>query len=320
MRFQQYLEENFDEQWEPEWASADIIEDGIQYAFGTGGKRIRPLLCLKMCDALDGDTEKAAAFAKAVEALHNYTLVHDDVMDGDEYRRGEKAVWQEFGLTPGILIGDAIHSMAYQIVIDSDRFSQATKLDLLHILSDTDRQVHDGQGLDIGFRGREQATQSDYMEMVREKTGALISAGLRGSGIIADVDSDTMQRIREFGRTIGPAFQIRDDVIDLVGEKGRKQRGNDIREGKRSLIVVTSLQRLDDPQELLTILDKDREHTSQEDVEAAIALMRSVDAIEDSDQKAEDLAEEAKRILEEIQDYDMSAVLDVADFLVERKF
>lgn len=323
MLFDDYLDEHFPEEWDTDWPESTVLQDGLDYTMATGGKRLRPLLCLKLCGALGGDREQAVVFARAIELFHNFTLVHDDIMDKDVLRRGEEAVWMKYGLSQGILVGDVLHAQAYRYLIDNqDAFPDDVSAALLQLLSDTDRTVADGQSMDIAFRDERSVSEDEYMTMVRKKTGALLAAALQGAGIIADVDDDTMDRIEAVGNALGPAFQIRDDVIDIVGEKGRTT-GNDVREGKCSLIAVKALQELpaDERAELVQILDREKEATTDADVDRAIELFHSVDAVDAANRVAEDLVDDAMDELDALSDeYDVEDVREVAAFVVERKF
>lgn len=321
-KFQEYIEQEFSQDWSASWMDSEILASGARYMHGTGGKRLRPLMCLKICEALDGGLEKARVFAEAIEIFHNFTLVHDDIMDGDTERRNQETVWKKFGSAQAINIGNGLHSMSFAKLVDNREMLGQYFGDLIELFAFTDAEVIDGQSLDLEFRDREEISEEEYLRMVQKKTGALLSAALKGGAIVADADHFTMEEVDAYARAIGPAFQIRDDVIDIVGEKGRA-RGNDIREGKRSLIVVKALDRLEEheKEELLEILDSPRDQTSERDVERAIKLFESVDAVRDADRVADQLAREAKEILDMIDEsHDIGDIRDITDFLVDRKF
>lgn len=322
MKFEEYIEKNFPDDWETDWAGSELLEEGMSYSLTSGGKRVRPLLCLKLCDALGGDIDQAKVFGRATEVFHNYTLVHDDILDDDTHRRDQESVWRKCGRDQAIVVGDGLSALSYRYLAQNrDMFEDGKLLDLFQILNKVDLEVNDGQSIDVSFRERKEISEEEYMEMTRKKTSSLLKAALEGAAVIADADEATKRNIEKFGEKIGPAFQIRDDVIDLVGNKGRESHGQDIGEGKRSLVVVKALNRLDEGerQELLTILDKSKENTSSQEVDRSIELFKSVDAIEDANKVAEDLANEAIEQLDQVK-YDVSDVREIAEFLVERKF
>lgn len=323
MKFEAYIKEHFPDDWDTEWAESEPLQNGMEYALTSGGKRIRPLLCLKLCECLGGDMEQATVFARAIEAYHNFTLVHDDILDKDTHRRGQEAVWEKYGIEQGIDIGDGLHALAYKYLVNNREMFDAKEFSsLISVLNEADRAVMDGQSFDLAFRDRDDLTEEEYLCMARKKTGVLLAAALEGAAIIAEADETVKEQVDIFGTKIGPAFQIRDDVIDLVGKKGRDMPGNDVKEGKRSLIVIYALERLESEEraELLQVLDKEKEETTTDDVGRAIELFKSVDAIDDANSMAEKLAAEANAALEEIEGYDVSEVQEIADFLVERKF
>jgi geranylgeranyl diphosphate synthase type I len=324
MDLEQYCNDHFPDDWDTEWPDSATLEDGMEYALTSGGKRLRPILCLTTCNALGGDMDKAEIFARAVEVFHNFTLVHDDIEDQDRYRRGKKAVWEEFGLDHGINIGDSLQSLGYKYFLDNaDAFEHSELIRLLQLYNNVNQDVIDGQALDFDLESAETPTEEEYFQMVEKKTGALIAAALKGACIIADTDPTVGEVLETYGNRIGPAFQIRDDIIDLTGKQGKRPKGSDIEEGKRSLIVVKALNKLDRGQKehLLAILDKEKDDTSKEDKRQAIELFRAVDAIEETNSEAKQLADEAKQHLRSLPDeHDVSDLLALTDFIVERKF
>lgn len=321
---QKELEAYFSENWASGWAENHVLREGIEYTFSTGGKRLRPILVFKIVELLGGDIDQAEPYARAIETFHNFTLVHDDIMDGDTYRRGEPALWEKYGLEQGLNIGDGLHVMAYRYLLENrDVFTEEKFEELLDIFNETGQEVIDGQSMDLSFRDRTDVGENEYHRMIGKKTGALISAALKGGAVIADADEFMLEEVEAYGRAIGPAFQIRDDVIDLVGEKGREENGNDIKEGKRSLIVVKAFNRLEgeEKKELVDIIDAPRDKTSQEDVSRAIELFREVDAIKDADEEADQLAQDAMDLVEQMNHgRELDDLVEITEFLVERKF
>ncbi|MFB6207719.1 MAG: polyprenyl synthetase family protein [Candidatus Nanohaloarchaea archaeon] len=302
------------------WCDSPVLEEGVRYA-REGGKRIRPLLCLRMTSSLGGDERKARVFARSIESMHNATLVQDDIQDGDEYRRGRESAWKRYGRDQAINIGEALFADGYRhLVVNRDMFEEGKWEELIRVFNQAHRTVIDGQAMDIAMRESSDVGEEEYFDMVKKKTGSLLGASLQAAVVISG-QQNLSEPVREISEDLGPAFQIRDDVIDLVGEKGRKKEGNDIREGKRSLVVVKALERLENGEELVKILDRKRDATTEEDVRKAIGMMESVDAIEDANREAEELAENAKAELEKIgESYPVEDVLEITDFLVERSF
>src|SRR5690606_14547938 len=224
------------------------LDDGMAYALGldpeggNSGKRIRPLLCLLVCRELSGDARPGLPFAAAIELMHNFCLVHDDIEDGDEVRRGRPAVWKQFGLPHAINIGDYLFTKVFEaLLLDSYSTPPERLVRLFELMRSTLDHTHRGQALDMNAReGR--IDVNHYMNLVTEKTGHYLAAPLVAGAICSDAEADVIAALNTFGLMIGPMFQIRDDVIDLTHGKGRNSIGNDIREGKRSFLVAHALE------------------------------------------------------------------------------
>lgn len=315
--------ENFQEDWWTDWIESETLREGVEYVFESGGKRLRPILCIETTRGLGGDLEEAKIVGKALESFHNYTLVHDDIQDGDEYRRDQEAVWKRFGEPVAIEVGDGLHALSYaQILRRSNTLGDEKTLELLELLNRIDRKVAQGQCMDISFRDRE-VSESEYMRMSRMKTGALIAGSLEAAAIISGREEELRESLRNIGEKMGVAFQIKDDIIDLRGNKGRKERGKDIGEGKKSLIAIKALERLEDEEkkELQEILSKPKEETSAGDVSRAIELYRKADSMEYADGRAEELVESSLESMEELEaEHGLEAPHEIFRFLVDRKF
>jgi len=286
------------------------------------GKRLRPALALLTCEALGGAREAVLPFAAAVELMHNFFLVHDDIEDGDTMRRGRPAVWQRFGLAHGVNVGDYLHARAHAIVlraIDAGA-APATVLALLALLAETFDHTIRGQALDINARSSLEVGVKQYLDTVAEKTGHYLAAPIVGGAIVAGADAPLLGAIRDYGAAVGPMFQIVDDLIDLTESKGRGERGADIREGKRSFLVASALSRLEAAgrAELVAILERPREATTPQDVGRAIALFEQCGAIEQARTLIADLGRRAAAVTARLPDR-LRALLDaVTDYLMSR--
>lgn len=223
------------------------LHDAMAYALGTDvddplqrGKRIRPVLCLLSCEALGAPLERAEPFALAIELMHNFCLVHDDIEDGDTTRRGRDAVWVKYGLAHAINVGDFLLVHTQKVLAETTQpgLSDAARIRLLQLLSHTLERTHIGQSMDITARTDRDLTVERYMELVREKTGFYLAAPIQGGAIAAGAGEDVIATIGEMAALLGPLFQIADDIIDLTHGKGREAIGSDIREGKRSFLVA----------------------------------------------------------------------------------
>lgn len=302
------------------------LDDGMAYSLGldegatNAGKRIRPLLCLLVCHSLGGDSRPALPFATAIELMHNFCLVHDDIEDGDEFRRGRPAVWKKYGLPHGINIGDYLFTKIFQaLLMDEFQSPPQRTVRMFELMRSTLDHTHRGQALDMNARtGR--ISVSEYMNLVTEKTGHYLAAPLIAGAIAADAEPEQATALGTFGLMIGPLFQIRDDVIDLTHGKGRDSIGSDVKEGKRSFLVAYVLETGPQPlqEELLAILDKPREQTSEADVQRALEIFQQTGALEAADTRCNELQAHAHSALQLLPERLQKDLWQVTEFLTKR--
>lgn len=260
-------------------APAEMI-DMLEYHFSTGGKRIRALATVlaathasrAMSTSLEGNA--IYPVASAVELLHNATLIHDDIQDGDLVRRGQPTLWQKFSLAQGINAGDYLFFLVTSLV-DTASLSVEQKHRLNLLFADSTQSVINGQCQEFVLKQnlrKSNIAESSYLEMVQGKTVALFSLPIQAGLLVAKADQLYTDQVAKMVEHIGIAFQIHDDYLDLWGQKGRELPGRDIAEGKISYPIVLLLQKLESRQavakikQVKEILEKDREQTSEEEV------------------------------------------------------
>jgi geranylgeranyl pyrophosphate synthase len=302
--------------------NGDNLYEAVWYHMATGGKRIRPALAIMACESLGGDSKKAVPFAAACELLHNWLLVHDDIEDCDEVRRNQPTVWKKYGVPHAINVGDLMSQKVFQLVLDSknNKVDDKTTMQLLSLMAETAIRTSEGQAMDISMRGKE-PSEKEYMEMVTGKTAFYLTAPIIGGAIIGGAGKKDIERIIEFGRYAGPAFQITDDVLDLTEGKGRGEIGRDIKEGKRSIMAIHCLSRCTpgEKRAITEILDKKPEGTTADDVSFVKAMFERYRSIEYSAAKAKELMEKARRAAKPLPE-DLRGLLDMfADYLIIRK-
>jgi geranylgeranyl diphosphate synthase type I len=211
----------------------------------TGGKALRSSLCLLTCEAAGGDRWQALPAAAAVELVHNFSLVHDDIQDGDAERHHRPAVWKLWGEAQAINAGDAILALAHLAVLKlaEEGVPETAVIEAARVLSERTLEMVEGQTLDIWFEERVDVDLPAYIEMIERKSGALFDCALRLGGLVAGGDASVVQRLGNIGRNLGTAFQIRDDMLGVWGDESvtGKPRGADIRRRKKSLPVVYAL-------------------------------------------------------------------------------
>ena len=245
-----------------------------------GGKRLRPVMALITCEMVGGNSDKAIPFAAALEAIHNFTLVHDDVMDDDDLRHGVAACHTLYGLSTAILAGDTLFSYAFEMITDCD-VSNDIKSDLVQNVAYTVRKIAEGQQMDIDFEKEETVSPEDYIEMIRLKTSILFGAAAYGGARIGGASKKQARKLEEMATYVGLGFQIWDDYLDATASEQvlGKPSGSDIRQGKRTLLVIEALNRAtkDDRQRLLDILDST--DNSDNDVLEVVQIMEKCGAL-----------------------------------------
>lgn len=228
--------EDYTEQKEP-----SNLYDPINYILNLGGKRLRPTLTLMTCDIFGGDTKKALNAALSVEVFHNFTLIHDDIMDAAPLRRGQQTVHEKWNVNTGILSGDAMLIMAYRLL---ETYSADYFKPLVSLFSKTAIEVCEGQQFDIDFETRSDVSIPEYLKMIEYKTAVLVGAAMQMGAIIAEASEKDQNRIYDFGRFLGVAFQLQDDYLDAFGnpETFGKQVGGDIIENKKTYLYLKAME------------------------------------------------------------------------------
>lgn len=298
----------------------DYLSEPIWHHLKTGGKRVRPALCLITCEALGGDPNEALYFALAIEIMHNMFLMHDDIEDGDTVRRDQPTVWVKYGTANAINAGDYLLACAYKSTLAS-QVSLEKKIKLLQILTLTYEKTVEGQALDINARAAEDYSVDKYMEMVELKTGYYLACGMVGGAVISGVSDQVVEKIWTLGKTMGPAFQIRDDLIDLTHGKGRGGViGSDVKEGKASFLYSHALQVAcpDDRKSLRDIMLKSRDETTDADITCVLDIYNKYDAIKYAQDFAEDLVKQAYKTIDEIPVEDKTVFREIASFMARR--
>ncbi len=213
----------------------------IDYTMQQGGKRIRPVLMLAACDLFRGEPLAALPAALGLETFHNFTLVHDDILDQSPVRRGKPTVYRKWDANTAILSGDVMFALAYQHFLRMDHYAAA---DIMRTFNKTAIEVCQGQQLDMDFEKMDDLAVSDYMEMIRLKTAVLLAASLKIGAMVAHASEGNAEAIYRFGINTGLAFQLMDDYLDTFGDEKTfgKRPGNDIMTNKKTFLYLSALQ------------------------------------------------------------------------------
>jgi len=217
------------------------LYEPIDYILGLGGKKIRPVLTLMTAEVFDADYQKALPAALAVEVFHNFSLIHDDIMDAAPLRRGHETVHEKWDVNTGILSGDAMLILAYQYF---ERYEPIIFMALAKLFSKTALEVCEGQQWDVDFENREDVTIAEYLKMIEYKTAVLVAAAMKMGAIIAETSEENANLIYEFGLNLGLAFQLQDDYLDAFGDPKTfgKQVGGDIIENKKTYLYLKAIE------------------------------------------------------------------------------
>ncbi|MGG7034436.1 MAG: polyprenyl synthetase family protein [Flavobacterium sp.] len=217
------------------------LYEPIEYILNLGGKRMRPVLTLMASEIFDTDFNKALPAAMAVEVFHNFSLVHDDIMDDAPLRRGKETVHEKWNINTGILSGDAMLILAYQYF---EQYEPAIFRDLAKLFSKTALEVCEGQQWDVDFETRDDVTIPEYLKMIEYKTAVLVAAAMKMGAIVAGTSEENANLIYDFGLNLGLAFQLQDDYLDAFGDPLTfgKQIGGDIIENKKTYLYLKAIE------------------------------------------------------------------------------
>jgi geranylgeranyl diphosphate synthase type I len=304
----------------------DLYDASLHY-IKSGGKRLRPFLSVKSCQLFGGHMETAIPFASSVELIHNFTLIHDDIMDNDNFRHNVSAVHKQFGIPVAILSGDVLFSKAFQIISCYGKklgLSYETLIKMMDLLSSSCVDICEGQALDIKMStAPDFSSKEGYINMIEKKTASLFKVsceiGTLSSSNCSQVD---IENLSNYGKKIGIAFQLIDDLIGIYGDSNitGKAVGNDIREGKKTFPILLAIQNLDtiDKSKLKDILGK--KNASDESVKEIVDKIATVGIDKDIRSIAQDYIDDAFKILSK---YDtMNPLLSLknsAKYIVERR-
>ena len=216
------------------------LYEPIHYILQIGGKRLRPILTIMTCDLFNGNVKNSYDAALAVEVFHNFTLIHDDIMDSAPIRRGKETVHIKWDINTGILSGDAMMIMAYKCF---ENYDEGIFKKLMCLFNQTALEVCEGQQYDMNFEKRSFVTEDDYINMIGLKTAVLLAASLQIGAIIGGAETNDAKLIYDFGKNLGLAFQLQDDLLDAYGERKMfgKKPGNDILANKKTYMLIKAL-------------------------------------------------------------------------------
>ena len=292
------------------------LNKAAAHLLAAGGKRLRPAVVLLAADAVkSGSSDDLLPAALALEITHTFTLVHDDIMDEDTLRRGVQTVHTKWDMPTGILAGDLLYARAFEFLCLS-RGTEEAKIRAVSMLARACADLCEGQILDMSFEKRTDVNESEYLEMVRKKTGVLYAAAAGIGGILAGGNPRQVDALYAFGLNTGVAFQIQDDIIDLLtpSEKSGKDQASDLREGKQTLLMIRARDKGLD-------LSKYRRELTAEDIRSAIDELTRAGVIDEVKDMARKLVADSNRHLAILPaSKERQLLMDIGEFFVTRSF
>ena len=291
------------------------LYDAASHLIIHGGKRLRPYLVLKSCQMLGGKQSDAISAASAVEMIHNFTLVHDDIMDNDEMRHGVTTTHKKFDIPLAILAGDVLYSKAYNTISSKSKLSSNYTTQLVSKLSKACIEICEGQVNDIKFaENKKIPTEKEYIKMIEKKTAVLFEVSCAMGAICAKRKQKDVKNLSVFGRNLGIAFQITDDLIGIIGDSKitKKPVGNDIREGKKSLPIILAIKKARGQNRTKIMQVFGNSGASKQQINLAVNVIRSLGV----EKEVRDVAlKYAQRAEKSISSYTGSAKNEMAGLL-----
>lgn len=293
------------------------LYDPLRYFLTLGGKRMRPILTLLATEAFGKNAKDGLHAALAVELFHNFSLIHDDIMDAAPLRRGQHTVHEKWNTNIAILSGDVLLVKAYECLgkYDANIFKN-----LSAVFNQTAIEVCEGQQYDMDFEQRNGVSEEDYIEMIRLKTSVLLGCALELGAIIGGADLSEAQKIYRFGEQLGLAFQIQDDLLDLFGTEAQvgKQIGGDVLANKKTLLSIAA-KRLASPEQRLTLKEIEQVKNDTDKIARTQKIYQELGAKSYCETKMNDFHQEALQALDHIESkHSKAAFYDLAEFLLNR--
>ena len=315
-----FIETVVDSESEPQ-----VLYRAARHIIDAGGKRLRPFLVMKSCKMVGGREEDALPTASSLEMLHTFTLLHDDIMDQDEKRRGVPSVHTKWGVPVAIVAGDLLFAKVYEAITtytDPKHVKPKRILQVIKEISEATVVLCEGQTFDMMFEDKETVSEAEYFKMIEGKTAALFEVSARCGGLLGGATKSQVKRLGEFGRYSGIAFQVIDDILALTADEKvlKKPVGNDIREGKRTLMIVYALEKASKSQRKKILETLGNKDASPEQIQETIRLIDSLGAIDYAKKLADRYIKKAKKALAKFPDSeDREDLISLADLIFARQ-
>jgi geranylgeranyl diphosphate synthase type II len=300
-------------------ATPATLYEPAEYFLGIGGKRVRPVMCLMGNELFDEVHPDAYQVATAIELFHNFTLVHDDIMDAAPLRRGMETLHKKYGDNTALLAGDVMLIQAYEYI---NKVSPTYQKQILALFNQTARQVCEGQQLDMDFEKHDRVAMEEYIHMITLKTSVLLAASLKVGSLIGGASEGNRNHLYEFGKNLGIAFQVQDDFLDAFGdpEKFGKDPGGDIRQNKKTFLLLHAIEVCSDAdrKELKHLLSSD----DSDKVQRVLGIFKRCNVDDWANQLKERYLATALQHLDDIAVVSSrkKPLLELSEFLIQREY
>jgi len=286
-----------------------------------GGKRLRPVLAMISCETVKGDIIKVIPLCIGVEIIHNFTLVHDDIMDKSKLRRNLPAVHVQYGEPTAIMAGDLLFTKAFESMHNITGDCSVFK-NVEFGLIDCIKEICEGQQLDIDFESRKNVSEDEYLEMIRKKTSVLFQYSSEGGAILGGGNREEINALNEYGLCLGLGFQIWDDYLDMSSDENTlgKDIGNDIRNGKKTLIAVHALNNASSEDKILLEKIFGNRNATEHEVKQVYDLCKKIGSVEYAKNNAINYCEKAKNALDALKESEAKQLLiNLAEYSIKRE-
>jgi len=292
----------------------------------SGGKRLRPIITMLSCEAVGGVPETTIPLGIALEYMHNSTLIHDDIVDRDKWRRGLQTTHEKFGLSMAIIAGDALIGETYRMLsyMAPPELGSVIYKQIIRSIADAAKNFYEGEAMDIEFAHRFDVTLPEYMVMIEKKTAQLYWIAGKGGALIGKGTRKQVENMAEYGKLFGLMFQIKDDLLNILtdqAELGKQMVGSDILNGKRTLMVVHALSNVTDKTKKKMMAIIGNEKATQNDVMDVIDIFRETASIDYSQNKLKEFMRNAKLCLDVVEESESKKLLmALADYSITRNY
>ena len=304
--------------------SNDSLKKASLHLIKAGGKRLRPFITVTVCKMLGGSEHEVIPVASAIELVHNFTLIHDDIMDQDAFRRGTPTVHTLWGIPMAIIAGDLLFSKAFSMIFKNveggETFDERRSM-CAHLLANAINYLAIGQAMDIEFEKRWDVTEDEYFQMIKYKTAFLFGAASLCGGVIAGASSLQMDLLKDFGLSYGVLFQLTDDLLGLIGDpkKTGKPVGSDVRRGKKTLPIIYALSKVEESEKTILLDVLSGRKSEDSDVKLAISIIEGSGAIDYTRERVERYASDARKALEKLPQNEYNAKLqELVEYTISR--